>query len=127
MSKNYRNSKWYIRWTRLLFRLHITNNWSYGNAYTIHRTNEISSDIKPDISSLVYIKKDGAKVSLVPTDTNKLYAKRYKDAIKESKEWMIPFNKPTVDEVISNIRPGVQRVSYVDDDGNLWLGRVYDV
>lgn len=50
--RRYQFNKWYIRWTYLLFRLHITNNWSYGNAYTLHRTKSVSDDIRPDVARL---------------------------------------------------------------------------
>jgi len=52
-----------------------------------------------DISPHVYVKKDGVKIiGLVPTDTNKLYAKRYKDAQKEAKEWQKPWIKLSKDK-----------------------------
>ncbi len=47
-----------------------------------------------NISPHKYIKKDGAKkIGLVPTETNKLYAQRYKETKIEEKEWMKPFKE----------------------------------
>jgi hypothetical protein len=69
--------------------LHITNNWSYGNAYTIHRTKDTSSDIRPDISSIVLSEKDGAKKNgTVPTKTKKSYSKRYEPDNSKEIDWV---------------------------------------
>ena len=56
-----------------------------------------------DISQKVNDKDEGMRyVGLIPTETNKLYTERYKQALEEAKEWKrpirdfnVPANQPT--------------------------------